>query len=259
MADLFFLLLVSLFQAVADGDIVHSIAPRTWYSDCLSGPANPSSDGRLVLWPIEGRIDLFDAGSNEQRVLSEVLGWDSVRSAQWIPGEHVLEVMGSSNGERRRGFWDLDKGARVAREGKLPEMRIFELLYTRDPGLSYAFARRGEETGLWSLGGDGTARLFAPKVEPRSWAVSHDGRRVAVLVESEGGWSDLWLYEPESESGTCIARDLDTSYQSTPLAFTPGNEAVLISLVAAKRGPGPRYLLDQVRRRACGAGRGRSG
>ena len=79
------ILLSVCLQSTHDVDVLHTYHPRSWYADCLAGPAESSADGRFLLYRFEETVRLFDVETTEVRPLVEVLEWDGVAFATWTP------------------------------------------------------------------------------------------------------------------------------------------------------------------------------
>ena len=183
-------------------------------------------DGRIpaVVYGLENELVLFDTGAGDARLLADVLEWERVTLATWVPvaegnaGAANLYVIGRAGGESVRGLLDVTAGTFEADDAPFP-LRVFEILISSVPGRSVAVGRSEGTVGLWQLDAGQEPRLLAEGMRKTGWALSGGGRRLATLAQVESGWSEVRLFDLEAGTSRRLAGELDTSYQGTTMAL----------------------------------------
>jgi len=230
-------LFAALFSREEPG-VLHVYHPRSWYGDCLAGPAQTSSDGRFLLYSCEGRYLLADTQADTLDPLAERLGWDDVGYARFVPGGHRMFVRGPVEGQRIERIHDLDDGS--FHEPGVPSN--FELCFTSVAGRVVFVGPSGATWGLQVQDpGRDEPLLLLERQSPSGWAVSTDGSTLAWLALTSDGWSQLTLFDLADGSSRVVASGLDTSYQRTTLAWSPDDARIFLSLV----GPEHETLADK--------------
>ncbi len=228
-------MLLSLLHLLASRQgeqVLHTYHPRTWYADLLAGPAEVSPDGSWLLYTLEGRPELVELASGEVRPLAERMGWNDVAWARWAGSGARLVTVGRKDGKVGAASFDLSSGERC--ESDL-WAAFDDVLFTSRPGRRIVAGRRDGLDALWLEDAElGEPRALVSGVSPLGWAVSPEATELVFLTQNEAGWVDLEHVELESGARRVLRRNLDASYQPTPLAWWQGE--ILLSLVGATDG-----------------------
>jgi Tol biopolymer transport system component len=199
-------LALSALSSLRDDSVreLHVYHPRSWYADCLAGPAYASADGRFLVYSSERRFHLKDTRTGTLEVLAERLEWDEVVYARFVSDGQRLIVRGRVDGQRTEQEVDLDDGSVHARRSPSKSSELIQTLQERAP-LS-------------------------------AWAESNDESLLATLVMGSDGWSELTLFELEDGSSRVVASGLDASYQRTTMAWSHDDSRIYLSLVGPEHG-----------------------